>query len=479
MASTTKHRRRQLTFEQKEQFREQIRQDGSDEKLHRLLSDWNSRVQEHDCLVDFRCLKRMRAELPKSPESIWETIKPEVEAEIARTNAFKEYEPRTEGYDYDGMKTTPVDAAKVEWASRSQMDSIRFDFENPKFHKNDDDKRKESSKKAFKADFRKHFQSTGMVCGAFNSFISQEEHDRDLAPLGQDCCPSSCNGPWKTVARVIKEDKKFQNKCKSAGTTFANFGTQEDRINPNFDSLKARYIDGQEGKFTEGESTKRGDIREALLHVLLICESVFRSVASWLPTCARKDSHGKKYAIPLELTASNFSLLSCLTKKTKAQIEHMDDHAPGASALWGLVPNQYVIVWWHSYEMNRELDELSSEFYDFVKQQPRPREWTEAAFWNLVAGLCLKAKGFASWRKPTPVKIPLPVGELLLMDYMVLHAGMPFVEGQDSLRGHLYWAQVAGREGEYASESTCFPWATYHRLYPSWRILSQGRRVYQ
>ena len=81
--------------------------------------------------------------------------------------------------------------------------------------------------------------------------------------------------------------------------------------------------------------------------------------------------------------------------------------------------------------------------------------------------------------KPTPVKIPLLVGELLLMDYMVLHAGMPFVEGEDSLRGHLYWAQVAGRDGEYASESTCFPWATYHRLYPSWRILSQGRRVYQ
>jgi hypothetical protein len=211
MASTTKHRRRQLTFEQKEQFREQIRQDGSDEKLHGLLSDWNSRVQEHDCLVDFRCLKRMRAELPKSPESIWETIKPEVEAEIARTNAFKEYEPRTEGYDYDGMKTTPVDAAKVEWASRSQMDSIRFDFENPKFHKNDDDKRKESSKKAFKAGFRKHFQSKGMVCGAFNSFISQEEHDRD-SRLGQGCCPSSCDGPWKTVASVIKGDQKFQNK---------------------------------------------------------------------------------------------------------------------------------------------------------------------------------------------------------------------------------------------------------------------------
>jgi hypothetical protein len=147
---------------------------------------------------------------------------------------------------------------------------------------------------------------------------------------------------------------------------------REDRINPNFNFLKSRYIDIDEEKLRKGEKKKRGGIRAALLHVLCICEAVFRSIASWLPTCQRKDSHGKKYAIPLELDPSKFSLLSCLSNKTKVQIEHMDD----------------------------------------------------------------------------------------------------------SLRGHMYWAQVAARDRKSASTSTCFPWAAYHRLYPSWRILSQGRRVY-
>jgi hypothetical protein len=157
----------------------------------------------------------------------------------------------------------------------------------------------------------------------------------------------------------------------------------------------------------------------------------------------------------------------------------MDDHCPGASALWGLVSDQYVIVWWNSYEMNRELDELSSDFYEFVMKQPRPEEWTEEAFWNLAAGLCLTESGFETWRKQEPVKIPLKVGELLLMDFLVVHAGMPYVDGSASLRGHLYWAQIASRDGETASGSTCFPWATYHKLYPSWRILSKDRKKFQ
>ena len=78
-------------------------------------------------------------------------------------------------------------------------------------------------------------------------------------------------------------------------------------------------------------------------------------------------------------------------------------------------------------------------------------------------------------RMPKPVKIPLDVGSLLFMDFWVIHAGMPYVAGEASLRGHMYWAQVAGRDGEAASRGTCFPWATYHKLYPSWRILVKNR----
>ena len=470
--------RKQLKYAEKVELRRLIGQDGSDRQLHNLVSDWNSRAAEHSCPIDYQYLSRIRATLPKSPVQLWETVKSEVEATIARPDSLSQYEPPVLGYDYEGLMTEPVDADKVPWASEAQIESIRFDFENPRYNKADSDNGNAGNNKAFKADFRKHLQSRGMVFGAFSSFISQDEHARDPDILSK-ACPSSTNGPWNTVAGAVQEDKSFRSKCRREGATFAKCGTTEDRINPNFNVLKSHYIDIDAEKLPEGEKERRGGFRAAFLQVLCKCEAVFRSIASWLPTCQRKDSHGKKYAIPLELDPSNFSLLSCLSKKTKVQMEHMDDNAPGVSALWGLFPNQYVIVWWFSYEMNRELEELSSDFYDFVMKQPRPSVWSEAAFWNLVADLCLKMKGFHTCRKPTPVKVPLPVGKLLLMDFLVVHAGMPFVQGEASLRGHMYWAQVAGRGGESASMSTCFLWSTYHKLYPSWRILSQGRRVYE
>lgn len=413
--------------------------------------------------------------MPQSSESIWEKIKSEVAAEIARPNALMEYEPRTGGLDYDGCMTTPLDASKIPFATPSQMASIKFDFDKHKMNASGGDQQKQASNEGdkFKADFRKHFNQKGMMYGSFDNFISQDQRDTDPTFLGENCVPSTTNGPWKTLADVVTSDKKFQRKCQKVGSTFgATFDTRQERINPNFDSLRDHYIVENKGK----DGTV---VAAALLHVLRVCEAVFRSISSWLPTWERKDSLSKKYAIPPELDPSYFSLLSCLAPTTTTQIEHMDDDYSGASALWALVPDQYVIVWWNSYEMNHELEGLSSAFYEFVMKQPRPERWTEEAFWNLVAGLCLKEKGFDSWRKPTPVKIPLEVGKLLLMDYLVVHAGMPFVAGRASLRGHLYWAQTAARDGQRASGTTCPLWATYHKLYPSWRILSKDRRQFQ
>lgn len=71
------------------------------------------------------------------------------------------------------------------------------------------------------------------------------------------------------------------------------------------------------------------------------------------------------------------------------------------------------------------------------------------------------------------------MGDLLLMDFFVIHAGMPFVPRCKSLRGHLYWAQVAGRNDEQASEHTVFVWDTTHKLYPGWRFISDDRRRFE
>ena len=122
----SKRPRRQLNTEQKEEFRKRIRENGSDARLHELVGEWNSRHKEHSCPIDFGCLKRIRASMPISPESIWEKVKTDVEAETARTDAFQQYELPEEGYDYDGKKTPPVDADKIPWATESQMESVRL-----------------------------------------------------------------------------------------------------------------------------------------------------------------------------------------------------------------------------------------------------------------------------------------------------------------------------------------------------------------
>ena len=45
--------------------------------------------------------------------------------------------------------------------------------------------------------------------------------------------------------------------------------------------------------------------------------------------------------------------------------------------------------------------------------------------------------------------------------------------------GHLYWAQVAGRDGEKASDQTTFVWSTMHKLYPGWRFISEERKQFE
>jgi hypothetical protein len=105
----------------------------------------------------------------------------------------------------------------------------------------------------------------------------------------------------------------------------------------------------------------------------------------------------------------------------------------------------------------------------------KPAEWSDDAFWNLVAYVHLQNTGFEKeGRSPTPVKIHLEVGKLLLFDFMVVHSGMPYVKGAESLRGHMYWAQVADRQGAYAHLNTVYPWM--HDFFPCWKLIEETRK---
>jgi hypothetical protein len=188
------------------------------------------------------------------------------------------------------------------------------------------------------------------------------------------------------------------------------------------------------------------------------------------------DSSRRKHNIVTEMIPDWLSMVTCHSRRTTVQREHMDDICAGVGALWGLTADQYVIVWLWTYEMNLELETIS-RFYHSVMTK-KPHKWSESAFWNLVAGIHLESKGFSTTKCPSPVKIPLEIGSMLLLDFLVIHCGMAFTD--PNLRGHLYWPQLGDRDGESAQDSTQFVWdSSQHLFYPGWRFISQDRRRFE
>ena len=468
--ASRKKKRVQLNTAEKEELLQQIQLDPSNENLHSLADDWNAQHPERP--LKFAALKRLcKTRMPQDEdaERFWGTVQEYVERELSTADALQRYQPAVDGFDYTGYKTKRVDAAKIPDITAAQLEALRFPFDAPKYNKHATPAESRTSEKQMRHDFRAHWHAKGIAWAPFQRFVGSEDRKRlDAAPW----TPSAPDGPWQAVGEVVMTHARLHSEIKrTMGAAFADVGGEtDDRLNPNHETLKRYFA-------THAPMAAR----DALSRVLEATEALYRGVATLVPTMERADSKWKRtYGINPEMMAPWLSFLTCLSRKTLVQREHMDDNARGISGLWGLVPNQYVIVWLHSYEMNLELERIHGLFYNHVIAHRKPAGWPDDAFWNLVANAHLEAQGFTTTRRPTPVKVPLRVGDVLLIDFMVIHAGMPFVSAQEpSLRAHLYWAQVAGRDGESASGQTCFQWSTFHPFFPGWRVLSHGRRKFE
>lgn len=464
-------KRAQLSIEEKRVLLDGIKLNPSKENMQALADEWNARNPDRPQLLvsHLQRFKRSHSAAHISDEdgdAFWSTVKAFVEKELATPDAIRRYQPPKDGYDYTGYKTKRVDPDKIPEIGESELEALRFPFEHPKYNKNGTPGERAASAKLLRHDFRAHWQAKGIALGPFERFVGLE----DRRALGEKWAPSEEEAsPWRTVGEVVMTHSRLHNEMKRTGATFSDVGETEDRINPNHEVLK-RYM----------AANSPQPAREALSRTLEVAEAVYRFVATLVPTEERARSKWtRKYSINPEMAANWLSFLTCLSKKTLPQREHMDDNARGASALWGLTQHQYVIVWRFSYEMNCELERIHQLHYDYLMAQHKPAGWPDEAFWNLVASAHLVNQGFTTTRRPRPVKVPLRVGDLLLIDFLIVHAGMPFVANQPSLRGHVYWAQVAGRDGESAAGQTCFLWSTYHPLYPAWRVIAHDRRRYE
>ena len=384
-------KRVQLNAKEKESMLKRIKTtDGSDESLLSLVDGWNS--DHPDRPIELPHLKRLKAIVPEFSEAseFWETIKFKVATELINPDASMKYEPPKDGFDYNGYQTKVLDEQKIPIITKHELDGLCFDFDQDKYTRSGPQGDFADSAKKLNSEFRGHFQSRGIAYAPFSSFVGRDERQR----LNGSWAPS--DQIWTTVTDAVLKTKFKLDFMQKGGLTFSDFGKAEDRINPNYSDLKAYFA-----------KLPAPEVSGALAKVLGVCESLYRSVEKLLSTEVRVDSRWRQYAVMPELNPKWFSLLTCNSKKTKVQREHMDDYMRGVAALWGLVEGQYVIVWLFSYEMNLEIERITA-FYDFVMEK-KPLGWTEEAFWNLVTTIHLENQGFASKRRPRPVKIPLKV----------------------------------------------------------------------
>ena len=381
----------QLNLEEKKVMIEKIKLNASDENLRHLTETWNAE-HEPSRQIDRTHLIRLKSTIPQFSTSaeFWSTVASQVAEEVKIPDARSRNTPPDGGLDYDGYQTKALNAERIEWISQAEWDAIKFDFR-------EDDKQIQATKNQ-RSQFRDHLYKRGMAYSSFSSFINPDEKEILNSRVGSmdTWIPSNQHGIWKTVGDAVQRKDFKVHYLQHGKATFSDVGKAHDRINPNYSALKD-YFAGR--LMTE--------VKKALALVLVVCESLYRSVERLLPTEDRADSRRRQYAVMPDLISDALSLLTCVSKKTMVQREHMDDLEIGASALWGLVEDQYVIVWMHSYEMNLEIERIA-EFYDFIVAM-KPTDWSDEAFWNLVSTIHLRNQKFASEMRPRPVKIPLKV----------------------------------------------------------------------
>jgi len=461
MSCSKRKKRFDMSQEEKQHMASQMKRSSTDEHLKKLLNEWNCDPENRENRqIDLKALRNIRNGLPRFADAgeFWDSVKENVTTETEKEGASVQWKPFQGSID---DSVPHLDAAKIPIITDAQLQRIRFDFGQEKFRRADAAGKSHAAEAILRHEFRNHYEAHGLVYADFKGFMSRDEKEYlDMNIENWD--PSCASGPWEVVAQAIrKHGQKIRNTL--GGVISDHTGLRDGRINPSMEYLLKRF--------------PTGSINDALKKVLDVGECLYRAAGRLFMTDSLKNSKRIKLAFNQDTHTTGLSFLSCLPqtderKGTLVQLEHVDDDMKGAGALWGLVAGQYVIVWLYSYEMNMEL-EMIAKFRDNVMEK-KPAGWSDEAFWNLVAFVHLEKSGFATERCPTPVKIPLEVGKVLLFDFKVIHSGMPS-SGPESMRGHMYWAQTASRGGEHATNHTIWPWDIRQEFYPGWSFITKTR----
>jgi hypothetical protein len=162
-------------------------------------------------------------------------------------------------------------------------------------------------------------------------------------------------------------------------------------------------------------------------------------------------------------------------------LEHRDDTEHGVGGLFGLVKDQYVVVYLHSHEMFVLLEGMAGHYKTVVKQKPDSlKRLTDEQYRNIACIVHLENMGFGKFgsKAVRPVKVMLPVGKMFFFHLGCVHCGMGRANGDImSIRGHIYWANM--QRLLPVSKHTISPWLQSITSGPSLFILGQNRDGYE
>ena len=195
--------------------------------MQAMIAEWNKHHAERQLQLGH--LQRIAAVTVAASladsESFWSTVKAGVEKELGRRDAMRRYEPAAPGFDHAGYRTQRLDPDKIPDIREADLEALRFDFKQPKYH---------SSTKLLRHEFRAHWYAKGVAWADLADFVSAE--DRKELDKGGAWTPSAeC---WAEVTRIIMSDKRLHRKVKASGATFSDVDKTEDRINPSYATVR-------------------------------------------------------------------------------------------------------------------------------------------------------------------------------------------------------------------------------------------------
>jgi hypothetical protein len=424
---------------------------------------------------------------------------------------------------YDGVRIRSLDPERIPQIDQETLSQMTWDeSRNPESSSNSG------------LEFRKVFERNGGVITDYRNLVSS--HSKSILDRDIPGWVPGTTGPWSQVATLLRTPLPVPGKKKehvensfvqlaTAKTAFqsefnhcngaksgSDCSTLESvsgyRLNPSLDDLLAlAEIDERNGRKRKRKAAQKNI--SMFKNILSITEMLYENVSTKLRKRGRDENaesgslshtakaprisnarsrphkHGSRvYDVSNQLSSKWISFLFNLPPTCEIQLFHMDDELPGVSGIWGLVPNQYIVVWLNSYRMNLIISKLRI-IYRRVIADAGGRRMSEIAYWNMVVICYLESVGFGDGGKyqVTPVRIPLEVGKIFLFDSFWIHSGMGREAWEEeSLRVHLYLPQVHKRGGEEVQQHTIDPWQTgceNHLLYPGLHFIGQTYRLYE